>query len=206
MFWFCGPEACGILVPQPGIEPTPMHWKVKSQPLNCQGSPQNLNEVPGWSLGTLKCEKHWNVEQGFYIGVILPLQTTFVNFWRHLSMSGDIPAHHNGGGGALGRGQRYWQVSGKMQDQTLNNKEVSSPTCLSTEVEKSLGLRVFLGKGKIHWDLFSFSVFLAVHLKSLLKHEFIQYAQDNSITRCHFPASGPRRQEGCLPFQSNIKI
>ena len=37
MFWFFGHEAGGILVPQPRIESAPLHWKVKSSPLNCQG-------------------------------------------------------------------------------------------------------------------------------------------------------------------------
>ena len=37
---FFGLKACGILTPQPGIEPTPpLHWKVKSWPLDCQGNP-----------------------------------------------------------------------------------------------------------------------------------------------------------------------
>ena len=27
MFWFFGQEACGILAPRPGIEPTPPAWE-----------------------------------------------------------------------------------------------------------------------------------------------------------------------------------
>ena len=30
MFYFFGHEACRILAPQSGIEPAPLHWKVKS--------------------------------------------------------------------------------------------------------------------------------------------------------------------------------
>ena len=33
------PEACGILVPWPGIKPASLHCKVDSQPLDHQGSP-----------------------------------------------------------------------------------------------------------------------------------------------------------------------
>ena len=29
MFWFFGREACGIRVPQPGIEPAPPVWEVE---------------------------------------------------------------------------------------------------------------------------------------------------------------------------------
>ena len=32
-------EACGALVPGPGINPSPLHWKAGSQPLDQQGSP-----------------------------------------------------------------------------------------------------------------------------------------------------------------------
>ena len=40
MFWFLGPGACGILAPQPGIEPTPPalegevlnHWTTREVP------------------------------------------------------------------------------------------------------------------------------------------------------------------------------
>ena len=39
LFWLFGHKACGILVPQPGIEPPPPDWKAESLPLNCQGSP-----------------------------------------------------------------------------------------------------------------------------------------------------------------------
>ena len=38
MFWFFDPEACEILAPQPGMEPTPPALKGKlSQPLDHQG-------------------------------------------------------------------------------------------------------------------------------------------------------------------------
>ena len=30
IFWFFGHETCGILVPQPGIELHPLHWKAES--------------------------------------------------------------------------------------------------------------------------------------------------------------------------------
>ena len=36
MFCLLGPKTCEIIAPQPGINPHPLHWKVKSQPL---GSP-----------------------------------------------------------------------------------------------------------------------------------------------------------------------
>ena len=38
IFWFIDQVACEILAPRPKIEPTPPHWKEKSQPLDCQGS------------------------------------------------------------------------------------------------------------------------------------------------------------------------
>ena len=34
-------QACGILVPRPGTEPTSLHCKVDSYPLDHQGSPYN---------------------------------------------------------------------------------------------------------------------------------------------------------------------
>ena len=47
MFWCLGCEACGILVPDQGSNPHPLHWKAKSQPLDQQGS-------PWWCYFTLK--------------------------------------------------------------------------------------------------------------------------------------------------------
>ena len=38
-FDFFGLKACGILVPPPGIEPTPLHWKLKSYPWDHRESP-----------------------------------------------------------------------------------------------------------------------------------------------------------------------
>ena len=40
VFSFFGCEACGILAPQPGMEPAPSHWEAKSEPLDHQGSPR----------------------------------------------------------------------------------------------------------------------------------------------------------------------
>ena len=40
--FFFSPEAYEILVSQPGIEPIPLRWKVKSQPLDHQGNPYSL--------------------------------------------------------------------------------------------------------------------------------------------------------------------
>ena len=52
MFWFFGPEGCGILAPKPGIEPSlpTLEGKVSTtgpkgkslQPLDHQGSPSSL--------------------------------------------------------------------------------------------------------------------------------------------------------------------
>ena len=39
MFWFFGQEACGILVPQPGIEPTPPALEGEVLITDCQKSP-----------------------------------------------------------------------------------------------------------------------------------------------------------------------
>ena len=39
MFWFFDGKACRILTPQPGIKLNPLHWKVKSSPLDHQGGP-----------------------------------------------------------------------------------------------------------------------------------------------------------------------
>ena len=49
--WFFGQEACEILAPPPGIKPAPQHRKVKSSPLDLQGSSSSdfllfLFEVP----------------------------------------------------------------------------------------------------------------------------------------------------------------
>ena len=43
MFWFFGPEACGIPAPRPGIEPVPpaLEGEVLTTGPDCQGSPQN---------------------------------------------------------------------------------------------------------------------------------------------------------------------
>ena len=37
MLWFLGQEACEIFAPQPGLNPYPLLWNVKSQPLDHQG-------------------------------------------------------------------------------------------------------------------------------------------------------------------------
>ena len=42
MFRLFGHKTYRILVPQPGIEPAPLHWKTKTQPLDSQGSPSVL--------------------------------------------------------------------------------------------------------------------------------------------------------------------
>ena len=39
MFWFHGPEVCGILAPQPEVKPAPSALEAESQPLDHQGSP-----------------------------------------------------------------------------------------------------------------------------------------------------------------------
>ena len=40
------PATCEILVPRPGIEPCPLHWKADSLPLDHRGSPYgNLLEL-----------------------------------------------------------------------------------------------------------------------------------------------------------------
>ena len=39
MFWVFGHKVCGILAPQPGMEPTASARKVKTQPLDHRGSP-----------------------------------------------------------------------------------------------------------------------------------------------------------------------
>ena len=45
MFWIFGHETWGILAPDWGSNLHPMPWKVKSQPLDCQGSPKNLLDL-----------------------------------------------------------------------------------------------------------------------------------------------------------------
>ena len=42
MFWFFGHKACGILAPQPGIEPTPLAREGKVLPTGPLGSPSSL--------------------------------------------------------------------------------------------------------------------------------------------------------------------
>ena len=39
MFWFFGRKARGMLAPQSGLNPYPLHWKAKSSPLDHQESP-----------------------------------------------------------------------------------------------------------------------------------------------------------------------
>ena len=50
MFFFFGHEACGILGPQSGTEPISPHWKMKSQPLDHQGSLGHL--ISTWLSGS----------------------------------------------------------------------------------------------------------------------------------------------------------
>ena len=38
MFWLFGPEAGGSQLPDQGLNPSTLHWKAKSQPLDRQGS------------------------------------------------------------------------------------------------------------------------------------------------------------------------
>ena len=47
IFWYFGHEACGIVAPQPEMEPASLHQKVKPWSLDCQTSP------PCWNLKTL---------------------------------------------------------------------------------------------------------------------------------------------------------
>jgi len=70
-----GHEACGIFVPWAGIEPLPLHWKVSSQPLDHQGSPNtsfsehphpsclenSLDKGPWWlqSMGLQRVTTEW---------------------------------------------------------------------------------------------------------------------------------------------------
>ena len=46
MFWFFGLETCGIYQ---GSNPYPLHWKAKSYPLGCEGSPlpSHLKKIVG---------------------------------------------------------------------------------------------------------------------------------------------------------------
>ena len=46
-FMLClfGRKACGLLAPQPGVEPAPPHWKAKCKPLDHQGSPPSLSLI-----------------------------------------------------------------------------------------------------------------------------------------------------------------
>ena len=41
MFWLFGPMACGILIPRPGIEPTPPSLKGEAFNTRPPGSPAN---------------------------------------------------------------------------------------------------------------------------------------------------------------------
>ena len=45
MFWFCGHEACGILDPQPGIEPTSHSLEGKVLTI---GLPEKPQETEFW--------------------------------------------------------------------------------------------------------------------------------------------------------------
>ena len=47
MFWFFGHEACGVLVPQPGIEPTPPALEGKVLTTGLPGkSLESFKEIP----------------------------------------------------------------------------------------------------------------------------------------------------------------
>ena len=39
MFWFFGPEACGILAPQPGIKPEPLALEGEASTTGLPGKP-----------------------------------------------------------------------------------------------------------------------------------------------------------------------
>ena len=41
MLWLFVFKVCRILATPPGLNLHPLHWKVKLEPLDCQGSPQN---------------------------------------------------------------------------------------------------------------------------------------------------------------------
>ena len=43
LFFWLHPAACGILVPQPGIEPIPFALGGQSEPLDCQGRPHSFH-------------------------------------------------------------------------------------------------------------------------------------------------------------------
>ena len=60
MFGFFGGEACRILAPGQASSPHPLHWKVKSEPLDFQGSP------PGFYL----------IKMGTYLSVPVDKELT----------------------------------------------------------------------------------------------------------------------------------
>ena len=45
MVWYIGHEACGTSPPGQGSNPHPQRWKVKSQPLDCLGSPYDYLSI-----------------------------------------------------------------------------------------------------------------------------------------------------------------
>ena len=65
MFCFFDHEECGIFVPWPGIENSPLHWKVKSQPLDHQGSP-NMSAFETWMLMDLQKNQFPHLQRVFY--------------------------------------------------------------------------------------------------------------------------------------------
>ena len=51
MFWvFLAVRCVGFLASGPGIKPTPLHWKVKSKPLDNQGGPHSFLLTYSFSL------------------------------------------------------------------------------------------------------------------------------------------------------------
>ena len=78
MFWCFGCEACGILAPRPGIEPTPPalegevnHWTTRevhgldSDGTNNRGNspgPKMSKRMEGWGFGEMKADlRRWTL-------------------------------------------------------------------------------------------------------------------------------------------------
>ena len=100
MFWFFGHEACGILVPRPGVEPTTPVLEGEVLTVDCQGSPffffpkYSLNICPGskvlqnvvWEVPLYRASScsfaYWSLGQAGVIILILQMwKLWFTEVW-----------------------------------------------------------------------------------------------------------------------------
>ena len=98
LFLCFGHKEYVILAPQPGIKPTPVHWKTKPSSLDLQGSPQFISCSCQFTLcwrsmlanlsGSLKV---WldPLPYSWTLGLTVPSGSAFVSWWVRLTSQSD---------------------------------------------------------------------------------------------------------------------